>query len=147
MLGALGFQDIVDVYHAYLPPIAWQPFESGVAYLGITEAWVIGERRTSTIKLRTDIEQCPAMLAAVLAHELLHVRQFAQQPEVYANCFEREVPAYKLEVAVLKAWCAANPQERYGLPVTNYYLMSMADENRPESLESFARRGSCGMVI
>ena len=84
------------------------------------------------------------MLAAVLAHELLHVRQFVQQPEVYANCMEREIPAYRLQVAVLKAWCAANPLERDGLPVSNRYLMSMADHHEPESLESFARKSSCG---
>ena len=84
------------------------------------------------------------MFAAVLAHELLHVRQFVEQPEVYANCLEREVPAYQLQVAVLTTWCAANPSERFGLPIDNYYLMSMADHHKPESLESFARKASCG---
>jgi len=93
--------------------------------------------------LRADLKE-PAMLASVLAHELLHVRQFVQQPEVYANCLEREVPAYQLQVAVLKAWCAANPLERYGLPVSTLYLMSMADYHEPESLESFASSASCG---
>ena len=85
------------------------------------------------------------MLAATLAHELLHVRQFAYEPEVYANCLEREVPAYRLEAPVLRAWCTANPSQRYGLPAFSIYLMSVAESNYPESLETFAGKASCGI--
>jgi len=143
MLTDLGFKDIVGVYEDLLPPVTIQP-AAGVWYVGLTEGLIKGQRRTATIKLRSDLEECPAMLAAVLAHELLHVRQFALQPEVYANCLQREIAAYQLEVQVLKAWCAANPIDRFQLPVSNYVLMAMADSHKPESLESFAGRASCG---
>jgi hypothetical protein len=143
-LTTLGFEDIVSVFYDLRPSIELQPL-AGLSFVGLTEGWVTGHRRTATVKLRTDLEGCPAMLASVLAHELLHVRQFAHQPDVYANCLEREVPAYQLQVAVLKAWCVANPLERYGLPVSTYSLMSMADYHNPESLESFASSASCGI--
>jgi hypothetical protein len=142
VLTALGFHDIVSVYHELRPTITLQPLLEP-SFVGITEGWVTGVQRIATIKLRPDLQGSPAMLAAVLAHELLHVRQFADQPDVYANCLEREVPAYELEAAVLQAWCTANPSERYGLPISNYYLMSMA-EHSPGSLESFVRKAGCG---
>jgi hypothetical protein len=83
------------------------------------------------------------MLASILAHELLHVEQFTRQPDVYANCAQREIPAYQLEADVLQAWSDAHPRERFGLPAPCLYLMTVAKYAIPESIEQFAVRSSC----
>jgi hypothetical protein len=143
-LASLGFEDMVAVYHDLRPTIEMQP--AGVlAFGGITEGWAMSPHRNASIRLRADLQGCLPMLTAILAHELLHVWQFAYDPEVYGNCLPREVAAYRLEASVLRAWCTANPSEQYGLSGYCMNLMSVAEQNYPETLESFAGKESCGI--
>ena len=141
-LASLRFEKLVASYSDLRPTIEVQPPQD-LAFGGLTEGWWLGQQRSASIRLRADLEGCPPMLAAILAHELLHVWQFTYDPEAYANCVEREVAAYQLEAQVLRAWCAANPSERFGLPGYCMNLMSVAEQGYPETLRSYASKASC----
>jgi hypothetical protein len=112
-------------------------------FAGLTEGWSDGLKRFTTVHLRSDLEGNAPMLASILAHELLHVEQFMYRPDVYADCLQREVPAYQLEADVLRAWCNANPADRFGLPMSCIQLMDVAENAVPETLQQFAARSSC----
>jgi hypothetical protein len=144
LLANLGFDDIVAVYHDLRPSIEIQP-ASVLSFGGLTEGWTTSRRITASVRLRADLQRYPPVLAAILSHELLHVRQLVYEPEVYASCLEREVPAYRLEAAVLSAWCAANPTQRDALPAFGINLMSLAESNYSQSLVTFAGKASCGI--
>jgi len=143
MLGDLGFDDVVGVYRTLLPSIEIQP-SNVLTSGGLTEWWSTSPAMSASIRLRADLQGSPPTFAAILAHELLHVWQFAYHPEAHGSCLEREVPAYRLEAAVLSAWATANPLERYGLPVFSMELMSVVEQNYPVDLETFASQSSCG---
>ena len=142
MLSSLGFQHSVDVYAQLQPTIEVQP-ASVLSWAGLTEGWSDTPNRSTTMYLRADLEGSTPMLASILAHELLHVEQFTRQPDVYANCAQREIPAYQLEADVLQAWSDANPTQSFGLPAPCLYLMTVAKYAIPESIEQFAVRSSC----
>ena len=142
LLSSLGFQHSVDVYAQLQPTIEVQP-SSVLTWAGLTQGWPDTPNRSTTIYLRADLEGSTPMLASILAHELLHVEQFTRQPDIYANCAQREIPAYQLEADVLQAWSDAHPTERFGLPAPCLYLMTVAKYAIPESIEQFAVRSSC----
>jgi hypothetical protein len=139
----LGFDEVVGVYRTLRPTIEIQPLDI-LSSGGLTQWWSNNRAMSASISLRADLEGSPPTFAAILAHELLHVWQFAYQPEADGSCLNREVPAYRLEAAVLRAWATANPLERYGLPVFSMELMSVVEQGYPVDLETFASQSSCG---
>jgi hypothetical protein len=142
-LASLGFENVVAIYEELRPTIEMEP-KSILTYGGITEGWTSSSQRSATIHLRADLELAPLVLTGIVAHELLHVWQFTYDPDLYANCVAREVAAYRLEAAVLRAWCRANPSLQYGISVDSMNLMSVVEESYPETIESYAARASCG---
>jgi hypothetical protein len=142
-LASLGFGDVVAIYDELRPSIEMQP-KDVLTYGGITDGWASSSQRTATIQFRADLERAPLVLMGIVAHELLHVRQFTYDPDLYANCLAREVAAYRLEASVLRAWCKANPSLQYGISVDSMNLMSVAEESFPETIESYAAKASCG---
>jgi hypothetical protein len=142
-LASLGFGDVVAIYDSLRPTIEVEP-KDVLTYGGITEGWEWSSQRNATIRLRSDLERAPLVLMGVVAHELLHVWQFAYDPDIYANCLAREVAAYRLQAAVLRAWFRANPSLQYEISVDSMKLMSVVEESFPETIESYAAKASCG---
>ena len=144
LLASLGFTRSVDAYMELRPTIEVQP--PGVLdWAGLTEGWSDTPNRSTTIYLRADLQASTPMLASILAHELLHVEQFVHRPDVYANCAQREIPAYQLEADVLRAWSDANPTDHFELPASCLHLMTVAKYGIPETIEQFATRSSCSL--
>jgi hypothetical protein len=143
-LASLGFEDVVAIYNDLRPTIEIQPVEVLTAG-GMTLGWATTPRRFSSIQLRADLQDSSPVFMAILAHELLHVWQFAYDSAIYENCVAREVPAYRLEASVMRAWCTAHPSLRYGLSADCMRLLSVAEKDYPETLDAFAAKASCGM--
>ncbi len=142
-LSELGFADVVRVYQEFEPAIEIEP-TSAVEYGGLTEGWATTPRITASIRLRADIVANPPLLNAILAHELLHVWQFAYAPDLYADCVAREVAAYTLEARVLRAWCTANPSAQHELIPYYLHLMSVVEQRDYAALEAYSATASCG---